>query len=140
MPTPNIYTLTGPGLTITYHPAQGSLVYNGPGSLGQPETKTFTAPQLTSLSTEIGTLVTFPTRTSIDTGATLLSVLLPFIELAQPNHPQAFNTIGIDTVVKGPNSFPHNGPADFYSTIALSGVANHLLIVPLPHAAAVASL
>jgi hypothetical protein len=123
MATPNFYSLTGTGISITYNTTTGTLEFTGTAG-----PQTFTAPELTSVSTSIGTLVTFPTHTTIDTGATLLSFLLPFINLPTPVSPVTFSTIGIITQVKGPDSFPRTGAGDFYSTVALSGTASDFFL------------
>jgi len=131
---PNEYTLQGGGLTFTY------VKHN---FLGQPfvsytengHTKTFSGSAVRILETGIGTLVTVTTHTSIDTGGTDFSALLPVIELPGIGTSQAFSTDGINTRFKGPDSFPATGVRETYDFIPMNGVAR--FIVTLFHPIAV---
>ena len=136
---PNEYTLQGGGLTFTY------VKHN---FLGQPyvsytengQTQSFSGSAVRVLETGIGTLVTITTHTSIDTGGTDFSVLLPVIELPAIELPaigksQAFTTDGINTRFKGPDSFPATGVRETYDFIPMNGVAR--FIVTLVHPVAV---
>ena len=131
---PNEYTLQGGGLTFSY------VKHN---FLGQPfvsytengHTKTFSGSAVRILETGIGTLVTVTTHTSIDTGGTDFSVLLPVIELPGIGTSQAFSTDGINTRFKGPDSFPATGVRETYDFIPMNGVAR--FIVTLFHPIAV---
>lgn len=125
---PNEYTLQGGGLTFTY------LKHN---FLGQPyvsytengQTKTFSGSAVRILETGIGTLVTVTTHTSIDTGGSEFSVLLPVIELTAIGKSQAFSTDGINTQFKGPDSFPATGVRETYTFIPMNGVARFIVTV-----------
>jgi hypothetical protein len=128
---PNEYTLQGGGLTFTY------LKHN---FLGQPyasytengQTKTFSGSAVRVLETGIGTLVTVTTHTSIDTGGSEFSVLLPVIELPAIGKSQAFSTDGINTHFKGPDSFPATGVRETYNFIPMNGVARFIVTVFQP--------
>jgi hypothetical protein len=119
---PNEYTLQGGNLTFTY------LKHN---FLGQPyvsyteggQTKNFSGSAVRVLETGIGTLVTVTTHTSIDTGGSEFSVLLPVIELPAIGRSQAFSTDGINTQFKGPDSFPATGVRETYDFIPMKGEA-----------------
>lgn len=119
---PNEYTLQGGNLTFTY------LKHN---FLGQPfvsytengQTKSFSGSAVRVLETGIGTLVTVTTQSSIDTGGTDFSVLLPVIELPGTGKSQAFSTDGINTRFKGPDSFPATGVRETYDFIPMKGEA-----------------
>ena len=131
---PNEYTLQGGGLTFTYmkhnflNQPYVSYTENG-------QTKTFSGSAVRVLETGIGTLVTVTTHTSIDTGGTDFSVLLPVIELPAIGKSQAFSTDGINTRFKGPDSFPATGVRETYDFIPMEGVAR--FIVTLFHPVAV---
>jgi hypothetical protein len=122
---PNEYTLTGGGITFTYSTTS---------FLGQPfanfkngaENKSFSGSAIRVVDVGIGTLVSVTTFTTIDTGATEFSVLLPFIELADATKTQAFSTDGVVTHFKGPDSFPLTGARETYNFIPMTGTAKVL--------------
>lgn len=123
---PNEYTLQGGNLTFTY------LKHN---FLGQPyvsytekgQTKNFSGSAVRVLETGIGTLVTVTTHSSIDTGGSDFSVLLPLIELPGTGKSQAFSTDGINTQFKGPDSYPATGVRETYDFIPMKGEARLIL-------------
>ena len=82
------------------------------------------APEITTEAVAIGTLVSVPIFRTIDTGATLFSIVIPVIELADASKTQPFTTFGVYTRTKGPDSFPRTGVREFYSTVVLTGVAS----------------
>lgn len=124
--TPNEYTLSGGGLTVTY------ITHN---FLGQPflsykdanGTRDFYDGAIRVLNVGIGTLVTVTTRMTIDTGGTEFSVLLPVIELPGLGKSQAFSTDGIVTNFKGPDSFPLTGVRETYEFIPMTATARSVL-------------
>lgn len=124
--TPNEYTLSGGGLSVTYITSN---------FLGQPflsytdgaGTKDFSGPAVRTVNVGIGTLVTVTTRMTIDTGGTEFSMLLPAIELPAIGKTQAFSTDGIITNFKGPDSFPLTGVRETYDFIPMSGAARRVL-------------
>lgn len=124
--TPNKYTLSGGGLTLTYITSN---------FLGQPflsytdgtGTKDFFGAAIRTADVGIGTLVTVTTRMTIDTGGAEFSVLLPLIELPAIGKTQAFSTDGIITNFKGPDSFPLTGVREGYEFVPMSGSATRVL-------------
>ena len=135
---PNQYTLKGGSLTVTYTTSSflgvPILSYNDGTT-----TKDFFGSAIRTVDTGIGTLVTVTTFMTIDAGGTEFSVLLPFIELPDATKTQAFDTDGILTHFKGPDSFPRTGVAQTYDFIPMKGTARHVLFVIRPLAAAKAS-
>jgi hypothetical protein len=127
---PNSYTLQGGNITFTYAKNNflgGPFVTYNDGV----ETRDFYGTAVRVLETGIGTLVTVTTHMTIDTGGTEFSVLLPVIELADPTKTQNFNTDGILTHFKGPDSFPLTGVRETYQFIPMTGVARFHRIIPL---------
>jgi hypothetical protein len=129
MAQPNEYKLKGGEIHVTYltdgfHDVP-SFAYDD-GQLN----KVFTGPEIRTLQTEIGTLVSVTTRLTIDTGSTEFSVLLPAIDLADSTKTQHFKTAGIITVHKGPDSFPRTGLLETYEVIHMHGTAS-IVEVPL---------
>jgi hypothetical protein len=129
MAQPNEYRLKGGEIHVTYltdgFHGVPSFAYDD-GQLN----KVFTGPEIRTLQTEIGTLVSVTTRTTIDTGSTEFSVLLPAIDLADRTQTQHFKTAGIITTHKGPDSFPRTGLLETYEVIHMHGTAS-IVAVPL---------
>ncbi len=125
---PNDYHVSGEGVRVVYSTIGPSLDYTGPA-----ESHSFSGAQITTQAIAIGTLVTVVITRTVDTGATLFSLLIPLIELADVTQTQAFSTIGIWTRTKGPDSFPSTGVRESYSTNILTGTASctHPHVVPL---------
>lgn len=131
---PNQYTLKGGSISVTYSTTS---------FLGKPiltyqdgtTTKEFFGSAIRTQDVGIGTLVTVTTFLTIDAGGTEFSVLLPNIELADNTKTQKFDTDGILTHFKGPDSFPRTGVAQTYEFICMEGTARHLLFVFQPLAA-----
>lgn len=132
---PNQFTLKGGDITVTYTTSN---------FLGQPflsysdgtTTRDFFGSAIRVVDTGIGTLVTVTTFMTIDTGGTEFSVLLPFIELSDNSKTQVFETDGIITHFKGPDSFPRTGVAQTYEFICMQGTARHVALVLRPLAVA----
>jgi hypothetical protein len=128
---PNEYILKGGSLTFSYTTSN---------FLGQPfatyndgtTTKDFFGSAIRVQNVGVGTLVTVTTHMTIDTGGTEFSVLLPLIELADATKTQAFNTDGIITHFKGPDSFPSTGVRETYEFFPMTGTAKSVrFILPL---------
>ena len=131
---PNVYTLTGGGLTFTFHKNNflGGPFVSYTDSTG---TKDFFGTAVRVLDVGIGTLVTVTTHMTIDAGGTEFSVLLPVIELPSATATQNFSTDGIATRYAGPDSFPATGVRETYNFIPMTGTARFQRIVPLAAAA-----
>jgi hypothetical protein len=131
---PNHYTLKDGNITVTYTTTnflgQPMLSYSD-GSV----TKDFWGSAIRTLDIGIGTLVTVTTFMTIDAGGTEFSMLLPAIELADATKSQTFDTDGIITHFKGPDSFPLTGVRQTYEFIPMTGTAKHVLFVFHPIAA-----
>lgn len=131
---PNQYSLKGGDITVTYTTSN---------FLGQPflsyddgaTTKDFFGSAIRVVDTGIGALVTVTTFMTIDTGGTEFSVLLPFIDLADNSKTQQFDTDGIITSFKGPDSFPRTGVSQTYDFICMEGTARHVVFAFRPLAA-----
>lgn len=135
---PNQYTLKGGNITVTYTTSN----FLGEPFLSYSDgaiTRDFFGSAIRVVDTGIGTLVTVTTFMTIDTGGTEFSVLLPFIELADTTKTQQFETDGIITDFKGPDSFPITGVRQTYDFIPMQGTARHVIFVIRPLAAAKAS-
>lgn len=136
---PNAYVLKGGNITFTY--VKNNFL-GGPFvtyTEGTGPTRDFFGNAVRVLETGIGTLVTVTTHMTIDTGGTEFSVLLPVIELADTTKTQTFETDGIATHFKGPDSFPATGVRETYSFIPMTGTARFQRIVPLATAVGKAS-
>jgi hypothetical protein len=128
---PNQYTLKGGNITVTYTTSN---------FLGQPflsyndgvTTKDFYGSAIRVVDTGIGALVSVTTFMTIDTGATEFSMLLPYIDLTDVSATQSFDTDGIITSFKGPDSFPRTGVGQTYDFIAMKGTARHVLFAFKP--------
>src|SRR5262249_33718061 len=123
--TPNEYTLSGGGLTVTYitHNFLGKPFLSYTDGTG---TKDFYDAAVRTADVGIGTLVTVTTRMTIDTGGTEFSMLLPVIELPGIGKTQDFSTDGIITNFKGPDSFPLTGVRETYDFIPMKGTARRV--------------
>jgi hypothetical protein len=135
---PNAYVLKGGNLTFTYVKNNflgGPFVTYSDGI----QTKDFFGSAVRVLETGIGTLVTVTTHMTIDTGGTEFSVLLPVIELPNNTATQNFNTDGVETHFKGPDSFPATGVRETYNFIPMTGTARSQRIFPLTAAVGKAS-
>ena len=92
---PNQYQLTGDGLQITYTPGND----NGQPQLGYQGSHgnlTFTANDIRSEETVLGTLITIFLVRTVDTGSVTLTLLLPGVNLAGTTE-QPIQTIAIET-------------------------------------------
>lgn len=131
---PNQYTLKGGNITVTYSTTsflgKPILSYNDGTT-----TKDFFGSAIDVQNVGIGTLVTVTTFLTIDAGGTEFSVLLPNIELPDNSATQQFETDGIITDFKGPDSFPRTGVSQTYDFICMEGTARHVVFVFRPLAA-----
>lgn len=122
----NLFTLHGHLLQISYSTS---------GIDGKPhfqyqdahQTLNFSGDQIRTISTEIGTLVTVNIRTTIDSGSTSFSLLLPTVNLGQ-NLSLPLHTIGITTVHKFSIIPALNlGQKELSHATELNGTAQHVV-------------
>jgi hypothetical protein len=126
MATPNVYHLHGPSLSVVYSTGDGgslkALQYQD-----HTQSHNFSADQIRSVDTEIGTLVTVTIRMTVDAGSTSFTLLVPTVNLAGPNSPAHIKTEGITTI----HSFSlvpnlNRGQTEIYTVTPLSGTAEFI--------------
>jgi hypothetical protein len=135
MTSPNQYHLSGHGVTVSYFPdgsgpptADGPivLVYQDVHGIQQFRQSTVRKVE----NTDLGTIVSVTIATTVDTGSTSFSLLVPDVELpAIPNPSAHVKTTGIITIhhiLAGAIGHPQH---DVYSVIALTGTGSES---PLP--------
>jgi hypothetical protein len=96
--------------------ATPALVYQD----GSPPAKSFTASQITTDQTGLGTLVSVALVLSIDVGGERFGFFLPQFDLA-PGQSADFHTVGVYERFSGPDSLPHREPS--WRCIELHGMA-----------------
>ena len=123
---PNLYELSGGGISITYSTT---------GLQGQPhfsyhdavQVKNFTGNQITTVQTSIGLLVTVLIHLTVDAGSTTFSVLLPNVNLpAAPFGSANITAEGITTLHRF-SIFHIHGQTEFYTAVPMQGTAAHVL-------------
>lgn len=108
------YTLDGtPGLP--------ALLYSD----GSPAPKSFTAAEIMTDQTALGTLVSVALLTSIDTGGERFGFFLPQLDVPE-GQIEEFDTVGIYDRFSGPDSFPQRSPS--WRSIELSGTAQAAIV------------
>ena len=119
--TPNLYDLTGDGVTVSYSTSSisGKPLFSykkGRTSLN------FSGDEITTQETEIGDLVSVTIAKTVDRGFTSFSVLIPSIKLPASGK-QSFRTVGITTVHTTSIGGPVKGAGETYKTVDLRGSA-----------------
>ncbi len=94
---------------------------------GSGPVRHFTGSQISTLNTEIGTLVSVTTQMTVDTGSTSVSVLVPSISLKTVSEQTSFSSEAIVTSHSGPNSLTTTGVHETYQFIPLKGEASFVL-------------
>ena len=122
-----IYNLSTPaigGIQVEYTEG-GSFVFKE-GTL----TKTFTAAEVTTGNSDLGTLVSVPLVLTIDTGGSRFGVFLPTAALSA-GQSASVTTVGITETFSGPDSFPRH--LTTWSCVRLQGTVTDTQphIVPL---------
>ena len=125
--TPNQFHLSGGGLTISYFPfGFGPLTVDGPTVLiyqDAHESKSFRANAVRTVEVEdIGTIVSVTLVTTIDTGYTSFSLLVPHVNLP-PGGSAAVQTEGITTVHRAFVALIGHAQVETYTCTKLSGTA-----------------
>jgi hypothetical protein len=122
----NKFVLTGNGIEVDYTiggtPGLTALTFKEGTT-----TKTFTAAQVTTDQTGVGTLVSVSIVTSIDTGGTRFGFFLPSVQLTL-GQSASVTTIGVIETFSGPDSIPHRPTT--WQCVHLHGKAEEV-IVPL---------
>lgn len=126
----NVFELMGDDVQISYS-ARGPFI-DQPGLKptltyqDQELNLTFTGEQLRTQQSELGTLVSVSLQSSIDAGGTILTLLLPTIEMGGMDE-QPFETVAIITQTFG--ILPGAGARQTYDVLELEGVARFLPIL-----------
>lgn len=120
----NLSTSAIGGIQVEYT-VGGSFVFKE-GTL----TKTFTAAEVTTDNTGLGTLVSVPFMVTIDAGGSRFGVFLPTVELSA-GQSASVTTIGVTETFSGPDSFPRH--LTTWRCVCLQGTVTdtHPHIVPL---------
>lgn len=102
--------------TLDATPGIPALVYRD----GDSAPKSFTASEITTDQTGLGTLVSVSLVTSIDTGGERFGFFLPHLEVS-PGQSEEFRTAGAYQRFSGPDSIPHRAAS--WRCIELNGWA-----------------
>jgi len=103
-------------LTLGATPGLPALVYQD----GSSPQKNFTAAEITTDQTGLGTLVSVALVTSIDVGGERFGFFLPELDVPE-GESEEFQTVGVYETFSGPDSFPHRAPS--WRCIDLHGTA-----------------
>ena len=118
----NHYVLHGNGIQIDYtiggNPGFTALSFTEGGT-----TKNFTAPQVTTDATSLGTLVSVALVTSVDTGGTRFGFFLPEVQVVLGQE-VSVATVGVFEMFSGPDSIPRR-PAT-WQCVHLHGIAQEV--------------
>jgi hypothetical protein len=126
----NVFEMTGDGVQISYS-ARGPFI-DQPGLKptltyqDQDQNLTFSGDQLRAQQSEMGTLVSVTLKTSVDAGATILTLLVPTVIVEEVMADQPFETYAIVTQTFG--ILPGVGARQVYDVLELDGVAR---LIPL---------
>ena len=127
MAEPNVFELNGDGVQITYD-ARGPFV-DQPGLKptftyqDADSNLTFTGDEIRSQQSELGTLVSVSLKMTVDAGATVLTLVLPSINVAAATE-QPFETLAIVTESFG--ILPREGARQIYDVLELDGLARFI--------------
>jgi hypothetical protein len=116
----NTFVLRHGPVEVDYRPGvvagATALVYSDGGSVHL----SFTAAEITTDQTGLGTLVSVPLRLTIDTGGERFGFFLPELDVAA-GQSRGFRTVGVYWTFGGPDSFPRRIPS--WTSIPLNGTA-----------------
>jgi hypothetical protein len=107
--------------TVGATPGIPALVYRD----GSSASKSFTAAQITTDQTGLGTLVSVALVTSIDTGGERFGFFLPQLDVPR-GQSEEFRTVGVYETFSGPDSIPHRAPS--WRCIELHGTAESVIV------------
>jgi hypothetical protein len=120
----NKYLLSGHGIEVDYtigsNPGFTALVFKEGANV-----KTFTPAQVRTDQTGLGTLVSVPLATSIDTGGSRFGFFLPQVQVAL-GHKVPVTTIGAIETFSGPDSIPHRPTT--WQCVHLHGMAEEVIV------------
>ncbi|PXW91165.1 hypothetical protein C8R34_10174 [Nitrosomonas sp. Nm84] len=121
--SPNLYILQGNDLRITY----STTSFDGKPQLNYDDgitTKSFRGDEIRKVGTELGTLVSVTIRTTVNSGSTTFTILIPQINLDSTMEAN-IKTESIITRHKAitPSSLNY-GQLDSYKLVVLSGTAS----------------
>jgi len=114
--------------TIGITPGLPALIYKNGSNV-----KTFTANQITTDQTALGSMVSVALVTTVDTGGERFGFFLPELDVAK-GHTEKFTTVGVYEKFGGPASFPHLPPA--WRCIDMHGTAQTVIVPVVEHATA----
>ena len=92
---------------------------------GSSAPKSFTAAEITTDQTGLGTLVSVALVTSIDTGGERFGFFLPQLDVPR-GQSEEFRTVGVYERFSGPDSIPHRDPS--WRCIELHGTAQTVIV------------
>ncbi len=124
----NVFEMTGDDVQISYS-ARGPFV-DQPGleptlTYQDPDQNlTFSGDQVCTQQSEIGSLVSVSLKTSVDAGATILTLLIPSITVEEIMVDQPFETFAIVTQTFG--ILPGVGARQIYEVLELDGMARSI--------------
>ena len=111
--------------TIGVTPGLPALTYKDGHTL-----KTFTSAQITTDATALGSMVSIPLLSSVDTGGERFGFFLPQLDVPEGKK-EKFHTAGVYENFSGPDSIPRRPPS--WRCIEMEGTAE-TVIVPLAQA------
>ena len=92
---------------------------------GSPTPKSFTASEITTDQTGLGTLVSVALAESVDTGGERFGFFLPQLDVPR-GQSEEFRTVGVYESFSGPDSIPHRDPS--WRCIELDGTAQTVIV------------
>ena len=107
--------------TIGITPGLPALVYRD----GSSAPKSFTAAQITTDQTGLGTLVSVALELTVDTGGERFGFFLPQLDVPL-GESEEFRTVGVYETFGGPDSVPHRDPS--WRCIGLHGTAQTVIV------------
>ena len=124
--TPNIFHLSGDNIHVTY----STTSIDGKPTLSYQDThigKSFRGDDIRVVECDLGSLVSVTIRMTVDAGSTTFSVLIPRMRIDQ-GASGTVRTYGITTLHRF-SIVPQllHGQLDNYRTVALHGMAQHVL-------------
>ena len=107
--------------TIGITPGLVALVYRD----GSSAPKNFTAAEIITNQTGLGTLVSVALVQTVDTGGERFGFFLPLLDVPE-GQSEEFRTVGVYETFSGPDSFPHRAPS--WRSIELHGTAQTVIV------------